>query len=112
MELAAFYPGIAPEKAVLKMEVRLYVGNLAKSTTQDELGVLFTQAGEVTATEVIRDRKSGESRGFAFITMGGQDDADTAVGMFNEYSLDDHALKVSMATSKVRRDSVAILGES
>ena len=107
MELTAFYPGITPEKAVLKMEVKLYVGNLSKSTTQDELNVLFTQAGEVTTAEVIKDRKSGESRGFAFITMGGQTEADKAVGMFDAYSLNDHALKVSMATPKERRDTVA-----
>lgn len=82
------------------MEVKLYVGNLAKSTTQEELNVLFTQAGEVTATEVIKDRKSGESRGFGFITMGGQSEADKAVSMFNAYSLNDHALKVNLATPK------------
>ena len=51
------------------MEAKLYVGNLSKSTTQDELNTLFAQAGEVTEAEVIKDRKSGESKGFAFITM-------------------------------------------
>jgi cold-inducible RNA-binding protein len=79
------------------MEAKLYVGNLSKSTTQDELNVLFTQAGVVTAAEVIKDRKSGESKGFAFITMGAQSEAEQAVSMFNEYSLRDHALKVSPA---------------
>jgi RNA recognition motif-containing protein len=86
-----------PEKAVLKMVTRLYVGNLAKSTTQEELNMLFTQAGEVTAVEVIKDRKSGESRGFAFVTMSAQTEADKAVSMFNTYSLSDQALKVSIA---------------
>lgn len=79
------------------MEVKLYVGNLSKSTTQDELNILFTQAGEVTDAEVYKDRKSGESRGFAFITMSAQSEADKAVSMFNAYSLSDHALKVSLA---------------
>jgi cold-inducible RNA-binding protein len=86
-----------PEKAVLRMETRLYVGNLAKATTQEELNTLFAQAGEVTTVEVIQDRKSGESRGFAFITMNVPGEADKAVSMFNAYSLDDHALKVSLA---------------
>ena len=82
------------------MDARLYVGNLSKSTTQDELNTLFTQAGVVNATEVIRDRKSGESKGFAFVTMSTQDEADKAISMFNAYSFDDRELKVSMAKAK------------
>jgi len=85
------------------METKLYVGNLSKSTTQDELSVLFAQAGEVTATEVVKDRKSGESRGFAFITMSAQSEADKAVSMFNSYSLSDHILKVSLAKPREQR---------
>ena len=50
------------------MDARWYVGNLSKTTTQDELNVLFTQAGGVTTTEVIKDRRSGESKGFALST--------------------------------------------
>jgi RNA recognition motif-containing protein len=92
-----------PEKAVLNMEARLYVGNLSKSTTQEDLNVLFTQAGEVTAAEVVTDRKSGESRGFAFVTMSAQSEADKAVSMFNTYSLSDHALKVSLAKPREQR---------
>ena len=85
------------------MEAKLYVGNLSKSTTQDELNVLFAQAGEVTVAEVVKDRKSGESRGFAFITMSAQSEADKAVSMFNSYSLSDHALKVSLAKPREQR---------
>ena len=90
-------PVIRPEKAALKMETRLYVGNLSKSTTQEELNTLFAQAGKVTAVEVIKERKSGESKGFAFVTMSEQSEADKAVSMFNTYSLGDHELKVSPA---------------
>ena len=79
------------------MEIKLHVGNLSKSTTEQELNALFTQAGEVKAAEVIKDRKSGESKGFAFVTMSGQSEADKAVKMFNAYSLNDHELKVSPA---------------
>ena len=92
-----------PEKAVIKMEAKLYVGNLSKSTTQDELNTLFAQAGEVTEAEVIKDRKSGESKGFAFITMSAQDEADKAVNMFNDYSLSEHVLKVSPAKPREQR---------
>jgi cold-inducible RNA-binding protein len=104
MRLAAFIiPVVMPEKAVFKMEAKLYVGNLSKSTTQEELNTLFAQAGQVTAAEVIKDRKSGESKGFAFITMSAQNEADKAVSMFNTYSLSDHALKVSMAKPREQR---------
>jgi len=101
IRLAAFFtPVIMPEKAVFKMEAKLYVGNLSKSTTQEELNTLFAQAGQVTAAEVVKDRKSGESKGFAFVTMSAQSEADKAVSMFNTYSLSDHALKVSPAKPK------------
>jgi len=82
------------------MDARLYVGNLSKTTTQNELSALFTQAGEVTATEVIKDRRTGESKGFAFVTMSAQSEADKAISMFNTYLFGDHDLKVSMAKAK------------
>jgi RNA recognition motif-containing protein len=91
------------EKVKLRMEAKLYVGNLSKSATQDELETLFAQAGEVTSAEVIKDRKSGESRGFAFVTMSAQSEADKAVSMFNSYSLSDHTLKVSLAKPREQR---------
>lgn len=62
--------------------------------TQEELNTLFAQAGKVTAVEVIKERKSGESRRFAFVTMSEQTEAEQAIRMFNTYSLSDHALKV------------------
>jgi cold-inducible RNA-binding protein len=92
------HPGSnAGESNVIHMEAKLYIGNLPKSTTQEELNMLFKRAGDVTAVEVIKDRKSGESNGFAFITMSAQSEADKAVSMFNAYSLNDHVLKVSLA---------------
>ena len=103
MGSAAFIiPAVLPEKAVT-METRLYVGNLSKSTTQEELNTLFAQAGKVTAVEVIKERKSGESKGFAFVTMSEQSEADKAVSMFNAYSLGDHTLKVSPAKPREER---------
>jgi cold-inducible RNA-binding protein len=85
------------------MEAELYVGNLSKSTTADELNSLFAQAGEVTAAEVIKDRKTAESKGFAYITMSAQSEADKAVSMFNAYLLGDHVLKVSLAKPREQR---------
>ena len=83
---------------MFRMATRLYVGNLSKSTTPEELETLFTQAGQVTSVEVIKERKSGESKGFAFVTMSDQNGADQAVSMFNSYTLGDRGpLKVSPA---------------
>jgi nucleolin len=96
-------PVIRPEKAVFNMEAKLHVGNLSKSTTQEELNTLFAQAGNVIVAELIKERKSGESKGFAFVTMSEQSEAEKAISMFNTYSLSDHALKVSMAKPREQR---------
>ena len=88
---------------MFKMDVRLYVGNLARSTTQADLNTLFAQAGAVVSVEVIKDRASGESKGFAFITMGNQTDADKAITMFNAYSLGERSLKVNVAKPREER---------
>ena len=85
------------------MDVKLYVGNLAKSTTSEELKTLFTQAGTVTAVDIIKDRDSGQSKGFGFVTMTAQADADKAISMFNAYSLSEHELKVNVAKPRVER---------
>ena len=78
------------------MEFEIYVGNLSKATTQEELNTLFAQAGEVTAVNLVKNRKSGESNGFAFVTMSAQSEAYKAVSMFNAYVLDDHYLRVNL----------------
>jgi len=85
------------------MDVRLYVGNLSKSTTEEELRTLFSQAGAVSAVDLIKDRDSGQSKGFAFITMTDQAEAEKAISMFNAYSLADRELKVNVARPKVER---------
>jgi RNA recognition motif-containing protein len=82
------------------MNVKLYVGNLPKSTTREELTALFAQAGEVTLTDIITDRNSGESKGFAFVTMSTQSEAEKAIHMFNASSLQEQELRVDMAKPK------------
>ena len=82
------------------MNVKLYVGNLPKSTTKAELSTLFTQAGDVITTDIIKDRNSGESKGFAFVTMSTQSEAEKAIHMFNAYSMNEQELKVDMAKPK------------
>jgi RNA recognition motif-containing protein len=95
-----FYSGTMPGKAVFTMEAKVYVGNLSKSTTQDELTTLFAQAGTVLTTDVIKDRKTGESKGFAFIVMSAPGEAEKAVSMFNASTLGGNALKVNLANPK------------
>ncbi len=85
------------------MEIRIYVGNLAKSTTQDEITALFAQEGEVTSVDLIKDRDSGQSKGFAFVTMTSQENADKAISKYNGYSLAGNEIKVNIAKPRVER---------
>jgi RNA recognition motif-containing protein len=85
------------------MEIRIYVGNLAKSTTQDEITALFAQEGEVTSVDLIKDRETGLSKGFAFVTMTSQESADKAISKYNAYSLGGNQLKVNIAKPRVER---------
>ena len=59
------------------MNEKLYVGNLAYSTTEEDLRQLFSQAGVVSTCDLIKDRDTGQSKGFAFVTMGNQAEAET-----------------------------------
>lgn len=85
------------------MEVNLFIGNLSRATTREELAALFAGAGEVVSVDVMRDPRDGHSRGFAFITMSAMSEADKAVSMFNSYSLDEHTLKVFLARPRTQR---------
>ncbi len=85
------------------MDTRIYVGNLNKSTTQDEINTLFTQAGTVTAVDLVKDKGTGMSKGFAFVNMPEQAEAEKAISMFNAYSLADNELKVNVAKPRVDR---------
>ena len=79
------------------MEVRVYVGNLNKSTTQDEINTLFATAGTVTSVDLVKDKGTGMSKGFAFVSMPTQEDADKAISMFHDYDLAENKLKVNIA---------------
>ena len=83
------------------MDIRIYVGNLAKSTTQEEINTLFATAGTVSSVDLVKEKGSGVSKGFAFVSMPTQVEADKAISMFNAYSLADNTLKVNIAKPKV-----------
>lgn len=85
------------------MEVKLFVGNLASSATGRQLNALFAQAGDVTAVNLITDRLTGGCKGYAYVTMSAQSEADKAVSMFNSFSLDDHPLKVALVRPREQR---------
>ena len=85
------------------MESKLYVGNLAYSTTEDDLRTLFFQAGTVSSVALIKDRDSGQSKGFAFVEMGNQAEAEKAISMFNGTQMKDRELKVNLARPREER---------
>jgi len=85
------------------MDIILYVDNLGSSTTEEELKALFTQAGEVTSIKINKDRVSGKSKGFGFLAMSAQSEADQAVSTFNSYLLNGHKLKVRLSMPRPLR---------
>ncbi|MBI1881604.1 MAG: RNA-binding protein [Chloroflexi bacterium] len=87
------------------MEVKLYVGNLSYTTTEDDLRTLFAQAGQVTSVALIKDRDTGNSKGFAFVEMNTQAEAQKAVSLLNGYNLEDRELKVNLAKPREARSS-------
>lgn len=85
------------------MEVKLYVGNLSYSTSEDELRTLFAQAGNVVSVAVIKDRDTGSSKGFAFVEMTTQAEAQSAITKFHNYQLGERPLTVNMAKPREER---------
>jgi RNA recognition motif-containing protein len=87
------------------MEAKLYVGNLSYSTSDDELRTLFAQAGTVVSVAVIKDRDTGTSKGFGFVEMTSQVDAQNAISMFNAYKMGERPLTVNMARPREERSN-------
>ena len=79
---------------------RLYVGNLPYSTSEDQLTELFSRAGKVDTVRVMRDMATGRARGFAFVEMGSDEEAQRAISEFHEHQLDGRALVVNEARPK------------
>lgn len=82
---------------------KLYVGNLPFRSTEDELRDLFGQHGEVSSASIVMDRETGRSRGFAFVEMSDDGDAETAINALNGYSLGGRALVVNEARPREER---------
>jgi RNA recognition motif-containing protein len=82
---------------------KLYVGNLSFNTTETDLQDLFAQAGTVSEVMLIQDRFTGKSRGFAFVTMGSDEDAKNAITKFHGQPLDGRPLTVNEAQPREER---------
>jgi cold-inducible RNA-binding protein len=80
-----------------KMETKLYVGNLSYDTTEDSVRTMFAKAGTVVSVDIIKDRDTGRMKGFAFVTMNSDEDAQNAIKILNEKMLDDRAIRVNIA---------------
>lgn len=85
------------------MSVRLYVGNLPFSVSEQELEELFGQVGQVDSANVVTDRDTGRSRGFAFVEMDSQEAADAAIESFNGRELAGRAMTVNEARPRENR---------
>ena len=86
-----------------RMETRLYVGNLSYSSTEGDLEDLFKQAGTVVKCELMLDKFTSRSRGFAFVEMGTPEEAQKGVDMFNDQDLQGRNLRVNIARPREER---------
>ncbi|MBL9214781.1 MAG: RNA-binding protein [Opitutaceae bacterium] len=82
---------------------KLYVGNLPFASTAQDLEALFGQVGTVSVVEIIFDKFTGRSRGFAFVTMSSPEEAQKGVDKFHGYELEGRALAVNIARPREER---------
>ncbi len=82
---------------------RIYVGNLSFRTDESSLEAAFGEFGAVSAVDIIKDRYSGESRGFGFVEMGDDGEAAAAIEGMNGKDVDGRALKVNEAKAREQR---------
>ncbi len=92
------------------MQVKLYVGNLSYNTTEEQLRQLFAQAGTVKQASLILDRETHRSRGFGFVEMTTQAEAEKAIQLFNNYELDGRRLTVNVARPREERGGGGVRG--
>src|SRR5216110_2166355 len=85
------------------MGTKLYVGNLSFNTTENELQELFAQAGTVQEVSLMQDKFTGKSRGFAFVTMGSDEDAQNAISKLNGQTVEGRPLTVNEARPREQR---------
>ncbi len=91
------------------MSIRLYVGNLPKEVEREELETVFAEFDDTVSTKVITDRKTGKCRGFGFVTVKNDEQADQLIEKFNGYMFKDTPLKIEKALprSKTKEEEAA-----
>jgi|SRR3989344_6483601 len=87
------------------MGKRLFIGSLPYSITDSQLEELFAGAGKVESAKVITDRFSGQGKGFGFVEMSTEEEAQKAIKMFNGYNLDGRTIVVNVARPREDRSS-------
>jgi cold-inducible RNA-binding protein len=85
------------------MGTKLYVGNLSFNTTENELQELFSQVGSVQEVMLMQDKFTGKSRGFAFVTMGTEEEAQNAINQLNGKTVEGRPLTVNEARPREAR---------
>jgi RNA recognition motif-containing protein len=85
------------------MESKLYVGNLSYNVTEDQLRELFSQAGAVKEVSLILDRDTRQSKGFGFVEMSTQEEAEKAIQIFADHDMDGRKLTVNIAKPRAER---------
>ena len=87
------------------MGKKLYVGNLPYSTTDDVLAEIFGECGQVDSAKVITDRETGRSKGFGFVEMSTEDEANSAIEKFDGSECDGRPMRVNIAKPMAPRNN-------
>jgi RNA recognition motif-containing protein len=98
--LGALFDGISSKEHA--MSANIYVGNLSFNTSTSQLEGLFAEYGEVTKAQVVTDRDTGQSRGFGFVEMANQEQAQKAISAIHGTEVDGRQLKVNEAKPRSR----------
>jgi RNA recognition motif-containing protein len=83
--------------------MNIHVGNLAYNVTEDDLRTLFSNFGEVSMVNIVKERSSGQSKGFGFVEMLNNSEADKAMKALNGSKLKEQAIKLSQAKPPAKR---------
>lgn len=82
------------------MSTKLYVGNISYQTSEEELSDVFASYGEVASVKIIKDFETGRSKGFAFVEMNSEDDAQKCISNLDGSEVNGRSLKVNVAREK------------
>ncbi|TXT41747.1 MAG: RNP-1 like RNA-binding protein [Spirochaetes bacterium] len=93
-----------PNLRFFRMSKKVYVGNMNYSTAENQLRDLFAQYGEVSSVNIIIDRYTGKAKGFGFVEMINDDEAQKAIDALNGFEFMGRQLRVNEAEDKPRRD--------